>query len=411
MKTRKTQRVPNHPGISRVLVLDKKSGRWIGPSRGDSYVASRYVRQADGRNQKVRRSFSTFAEANAFRRNTVKVGDQSSAVDGNNISQEKPTGITFAELKVRWKKDWLPHKALSTQIRYKSYLQHFGFFSEMCVERIEPTDIDNWLSHIKSPEYLAQFHTTRCSYSHEFSVLRRIFGFYATRFNRNYRVPLISEHRRMLKVRDKPKQEKDLTLVELRLFLETLKSMILGTRFEVVYYLALMQYGVYGRVQEAAALHCEDFNITRNEITLNKKVIWPRAKGMAPFLADGAKTDGGKKIPMSALAKQIFQEWKIKSGVRMGLLFTMNGKLLTYRQIEERYTLALRKAGLPFSATHVLRHASLTEYYDTSKDLLLTQKVAGHRDLRATTRYTKVRNERLIETQLAMDKKLSELVI
>ena len=85
--------------------------------------------------------------------------------------------------------------------------------------------------------------------------------------------------------------------------------------------------------------------------------------------------------------------------------------MLTYRQIEYRYTQALRRAGLPFRATHLLRHASLTEFYDTCKDLLLTAKMAGQRDIRSTMKYTKVRDEKVVQTQKEMDGKLSGLTI
>ncbi len=67
---------------------------------------------------------------------------------------------------------------------------------------------------------------------------------------------------------------------------------------------------------------------------------------------------------------------------------------------------ALKTAGLPFSATHILRHASLTEAYDTCKDLLLVQRLAGQRDLRSTTRYAKVHDYQVAETQKRMDQKL-----
>ncbi len=69
----------------------------------------------------------------------------------------------------------------------------------------------------------------------------------------------------------------------------------------------------------------------------------------------------------------------------------------------------MRSAELPYSATHILQHASLTEFYDFCKDLLQTAKVAGHRDLRATEKYAKVRDDRVVQTQKEMDKKLSSL--
>ena len=104
----------------------------------------------------------------------------------------------------------------------------------------------------------------------------------------------------------------------------------------------------------------------------------------------------------------MFREWILRSKIRSGPLFQIKGELVGYRQIECRYSEALRKAGLSFTATatHIIRHAALTEAYDTCKDHLLVQKFAGQRDLRATTRYAKVRDSQATEMQQKMDQKL-----
>jgi len=59
---------------------------------------------------------------------------------------------------------------------------------------------------------------------------------------------------------------------------------------------------------------------------------------------------------------------------------------------------------------YILRHASLTEFYDSCKDLLVTAKVAGHGSIKSTARYAKARDERVTQTQIQMDKKLSSLI-
>jgi len=275
----------------------------------------------------------------------------------------------------------------------------------MPVERIEPSDVDEWITKIKKPEYLKMGHTTRCDYRHEFSVLRNILNFYASRYNRNYRLPFLKDHKAMLKVREKLKARKDLTVDEFRNFIGCLQRICIEHDCEAVYYLALMQYSTYSRIQETAALAVDDFDFSRNKILFTKKMFWPRKRGFQTQVVDGAKAGGGKEIPMSELASKVCKEWMLKSGIRSGQLFMLDGELITYRQIEYRYTRALQQAGLPFSATHILRHASLTEFYQTSKDLLLTAAMAGQRDLRSTTKYTKVRDERVVQMQKQMDEK------
>jgi len=75
------------------------------------------------------------------------------------------------------------------------------------------------------------------------------------------------------------------------------------------------------------------------------------------------------------MALQVLQEWKLRSGVRSGLLFKIDGQIITYRQIQYKYDHALKRAKLPFRATHILRHASLAEAYSTTSNILAVQKL------------------------------------
>jgi len=40
-----------------------------------------------------------------------------------------------------------------------------------------------------------------------------------------------------------------------------------------------MQYAIYGRVQEAAALYVEDFDLVNNRLEIKRKVQWLRFIG------------------------------------------------------------------------------------------------------------------------------------
>lgn len=384
---RRYQTIKGYSGIFKVEIFDPLSSQWRKPIRGGS-----------------------FAEAKAFRyshRTTKKSGNKTQPT----VTPTPNTVLLFKDLIEVWVRDWLPNKDLSTQIRYRSYLKHFAFFSDIPVESIEPSTIDSCITHIKNPEYLATRHNTRCSYRHEFSVLRGILNFYSSRFNRNYRLPFIKDHRSMLKVREKMKVVKDLTVEEFKSFLGSLREVCNEFNCEVIFYLAMMQYALYCRVQEAAALHCEDFDSERNRVTIKRKVQWLRAKGYENRIVDGSKVNGGKILPaIPELASKVLKEWLLKSGTREGLLFHQNGKLLSYRQIEYRYSQALKRSGLPFTATHILRHAALSEHYGSCKDVYATKAVAGHSDLRSTMKYVKVRSETVAEAQQLMDKRISSIL-
>jgi integrase len=407
---RRLEKISRCPGVSQILVFDDDQKRWINPQRGAKYRSSKYVRDSDGRLKKVGRYFDTLDEAIEFR----NVSEQEKTSDSRPETPTPKAGerLTFGQLAKIWEQTWLPSKSHSTQLRYRLYLKHFDFFWPMKVDKIEPSDIDRWLVEVKSPEYLAKGHSTRCDFKHEFTVLRIILNFYASRFDRNYRLPFVKDHKSMLKVREKLKVTKDLNVEEIQKFISELRSVCLEFDCEVVYYVGLMQYATYCRIQETAALHFEDFDFQRNILTVKRKVQWARARGHQDRIVDGNKANGGKQLPIPGMAADVFREWVKKSGVRSGLLFTTDGTShLSYRQIEYRYSQALKRIGSQFRATHLLRHASLCEFYATSKDLLLTAKMAGQSDIRTTQKYAKARREDLISMQKIMDEKLSKLVL
>lgn len=400
---RKLERIKGYSGLSRVLVLDPITGLYKEPNSAKNYRAITYIKE-NGKPKRISRYFSSFAEAKAFRQNHSKLNESKPV-------QPIEVGMTFGELASEWCERWLPTKELSTQIRYKSYLQHFKNLWLIPVRQIVVTTIDEWITELRSKDYLERSNPTRCSYKHEFSVLRIILNYFIQRHDRNYRLPFIKEHQVMLKVKDRLSVKKDLSILEYQRFLLALRDVCVGTKWEAIFYLAQMQYAIYGRIQDAAALFYEDFDLERNVVIVRRKAQWLRARGYEDRIVDGSKTNGGKEIPLTQYAIKVFREWVLKSGARSGLLFQVDGQLITYRQLEHRYTQSLKNVGLPYRATHLLRHASLTEAYNACGDLLVTQALAGHSDLRATTRYAKVRNEKILRTQQQMDERLSSIVV
>jgi len=407
---KRLEKLTNYPNIYQIKIWDDASGSWAEAAQGMRFRVFYYQTRPDGTKKRMGKYFDSLDQAKAFYLRNRFEKPEPKMPETKRDSKDAGSGMLFGELVELWLKVWLPNKNFSTQIRYKSYLQHFTLFWNLPVEKIEPSAIDRWIVEIKKPEYLERGHTTRCDYKHEFSVLRGILNFYASRFNRNYRLPFLKDHKAMLKVREKAKLSKDLTVEEFKCFSQALKQVCTEHDCEPIYYLAMMQYATYCRVQEASALHYEDFDLSRNRLTINKKVQWPRAKGLTTQIVSGSKANGGKEIPLPALAARIFKEWVMKSGIRSGPLFLLDGNIPEYRQIEYRYTQALKRMGSRFSATHILRHASLTEYYELSKDLLMTAAMAGQRDIRSTMKYTKVRDDRVIQMQKQMDERPAGLL-
>src|SRR5690606_369869 len=105
---------------------------------------------------------------------------------------------------------------------------------------------------------------------------------------------------RMVKVEGRArkfKAKKDLRPAEFLAFQEELNKICTG-KWALISYLPRFQYMIFGRAQDAAALHVEDFDLRRKIVVVDKKIIWTRAKGEKPILADGSKANEGKEIPL-----------------------------------------------------------------------------------------------------------------
>ncbi len=399
--TRKTEKMPGFPGIYRIFNFDPDKKKWIEPERGKKFGVQ-FAYTQNGKRIVNRQLFETFHEAKAFWVKTRSGEIENHLFDTH--SAETSEGMKFSELLDEFKRYEVPTKATSTQIKYHSFMLHFSPLLHLTVERIRPTDIDKLIATWRSPEYLKRGKPNRCNYDHEFTLLRSVFKFYVDRYNRNYQLPFIHSHTRAIVIREKPFVKKDMTLDEYELFLEKLGQICLNTKAEKFYYLAQVQYGIYGRIQEAAALNFEDFDFKKGRVRIDKKVVWLRRKGMKAYIERGSKTNSGREIVMTTQLEQVCREWMLRSGRREGSMFNYDDEVISFRSIQHYYNRAFKDAGLKVRGTHVMRHASLSEAYEASHDILAVQALAGHRDLKTTSRYAKTRDKAL---QAAVEK-LSE---
>jgi hypothetical protein len=103
-------------------------------------------------------------------------------------------------------------------------------------------------------------------------------------------------------------------------------------------------------------------------------------KGQESYVKIGFKNskqfpDGVKELPMFPQTFEVLGP--LVSGKERGLIFQIDGKPLEYRTIQYFYDKAFRKAGLPYTATHVLRHGWTREIYNRNPDLDTAKQLLG----------------------------------
>lgn len=380
------------PGIYRITLKDK-AGKAYEPERKFETYRTVIVH---GKRAKLWECFASFQDAKDFKETrveTIEVG-----------------GMNLRAVWTHFQTHGMGEMEVSTRNKLRSQVRHLEpVMDAPLLKAWTPFTVDMLISEWRKPEYLLDQKGTRASYGNELALLKQLLGYYRTRFDFSFGQPVLPEHRKKSTVRKiAAKPEKDLSTREYGLFLAALEAITAGTEYEAIRVMAEVQYGLYARIQEIAALHYEDFDPKTGLVSLTKKIVWPRFKGQEAFLQIGLKASDQKRIKSPFIAR-LLQEWAMKNQIRSGPLFYFEGKPMPYRALQFRYDNAFKRAGMAHRGTHILRHAALTEHYETSGDIYETMHAAGHADVSTTQIYVKHRQKKIEATQLAMDSKLERV--
>ncbi|MCX6126363.1 MAG: hypothetical protein NTV34_16640 [Proteobacteria bacterium] len=108
-----------------------------------------------------------------------------------------------------------------------------------------------------------------------------------------------------------------------------------------------------------------------------------------------SKANGGEKI--HNLFPNSFEALKSLYYIgAKGLIFCHDdGSCFEYKQIAGAYDRAFKNAGLPYTATHILRHGGTQRAYNENRDLDLAGQLLGNNDRSTIEVYAKRRKHQL----------------
>jgi integrase len=154
--------------------------------------------------------------------------------------------------------------------------------------------------------------------------------------------------------------------------------------------LALTQFYIAGRIQEAAGLTVECVDMEKKGIEISKVIVWSRTTKEFDYLKESTKTGAVRHCYINETLYEILDR-NIKSlpdGCKF--VFNLNGEPLKIRVIQSNYNKALRKAGLfpKYSGTHILRHSMAAITREVTGSLDSTQAVTGHQDRKMVQHYS-----------------------
>lgn len=378
--------IPNAPRISRLWVWDAEEGEYSAPSQGKCYMVGRYESESEGKRKRRYQFFSSIDEGRQWQEGKEVVNEVAPMLEASVSS-----GPIFRDVIAEWRRRCFPRIAESTSISYENIIRlYFGSLLNLSIYEISPQRIDFWLDELKAPGSWTMKSRKRKTFKNELKLLSTILSYYGTYHDDpDFRFPIKKRHRLGIELHRKTVKQKDLGEDAFLKFRDALKSEVMAALATVQYYQAL-------RISEAAALHWEDVDIdpsqpANSRLRIQRIVVWPRKKELDSFLQEGFKNskanDGLKEQPVFPETFETLS--KIHGPGARGLIFTVEGKHLEYRSIQSAYDRAFKKAGLPFSGTHVMRHGGCRRVYNQEGDLAVAQQLLGNSDLKSTLVYAK----------------------
>lgn len=300
------------------------------------------------------------------------------------------------------------HLSLSTKIFYDRMTEFFDPLGGIQVEDLHPKHIDEWILLLKSPTYAARFSSRRETFEKEYGLLKLIVTWYIDRTDdAKLRSPFKKRHIQMLRLRPpKPKTRKAMYDNEIESWLAELKKESI-----LFYTIGIVQLYQVLRVSEVCGMKWSNLSLAHREYSVSEHVIWPRVNGAQPQILPGTKTNRSGEIFKSYLQQESVKaltNWSQHTKIG-DLIFTMDGSLLTYRQVQHAYDKAFKKLGLPFRGTHVCRHSGATSFLDKTGDVLALQQMGAWKNQQMALHYGQIGSNRAKEATLNAERKVDHL--
>jgi integrase len=355
-------------------IRQKDNGKFIATkSIGKKRYYQEFDREVDAR--KWKKNFHPLLSSRPVRnRNIFTASDQSNGIDKS---------INFAEVIEKYQKEFL--RTLSAYTQYKKLLRLSNFTHNiqavpMCTMR--PEVITN---HLDAVRLLIPKESQRCNFDKELKDIASIFNWYKT-IDFTFVNPVIKTHYRLGKIKDIQAKQKDMDMDEFVEFVAHLSPMFQS--------MAIIMLLWAMRVGEAAALSDDVINYKKKEAFICNVVTWMRGR---PDHKKGTKTGADAKMRITDTIEVELRKLQANRPKGCKYFFHHKGKLLRYGMILNEFNRALKKAELPYSGTHVIRHTMATI---ARKDLGLdaAQAILRHTSARMSEEYAKLDvNERASE--------------
>lgn len=249
--------------------------------------------------------------------------------------------------------------------------------------------VEKNVAHFKSEFYEgnARGRAKRCNLDNELNMFTTIFNWY-----KNSEIfedeaqglsnPVRTEHKRLGFIRAVPPKNKSITLEHAIQFFDALSPLYRD--------LAKLQFLTAGRIGEIAGLQWNRVDFENSQLTIMETCQWDQSTKMYVTLNPHPKNKEPRPIHMTKEIREILMRRLQAKTKGCNFVFHVEGNPLNYCTIQINYRGAQRKAGLPYTGTHNLRHgmAHLARKIAGGLDAVIA--MTGHKDLKLADHYSKL---------------------
>ena len=403
---------------------DEKLQKYKPPATGLRFYTCRYEPSTYGMKKRVFKTLRTLTEAKSWQafqydpvdmRKAYKTPTEIGRIKNIKLKREggelrpqveKVEGYTFFHLWEDFKKRKFPLIGRATQLNYLKHGKLFSFFYPYEVSKISPKVINEWVKMLKSPRMMKTYKESRYGFKKDLKCLNSVFNWYIQdSLISNWSNPIRKVHYDMSKIKaNKEKARNYMTEEEKNLWYNSLKKV--SPNFFAP---AFIQTEQVMRVGETFAMVWENLDLRNKAYHVTHHVVWERVRSPIPYLTQGTKTQKGGFVmplrkPVINLLKDLYKKRNKKSKY---IFHDENGGIINISRIDSAYNKAFRKAGLPFSGTHVCRHTGATQFLEKTGDPLALQEAGNWKTQDQALHYGKILKQRLRRAIDKMDEESS----
>lgn len=338
----KYKKLPNYKGIKKDL-------------ENERYLAIKYIngkeysRKFDGLREAINwranfhPSVSQHIIENKLQNSTLSalVGRANVKLNGEDL------GYHFRDVWNLYTTLYLPSLEKSSQWYYLTKKSFFLPLMNFKMVEVTANLLDTFVSNHKAQAVKTR--SKRHNFDRCLACLKAILNWYRENYDALFVNPVLPRHKQAGIIRDLTKKSKKLRPEELIAFFQELPPFWRD--------FAEAQFYMGARVSEVAGLQVASVNLKELEICIQYVVIWSYETKKFEYL---------KEIPKNGEISYASMNKKLEEIIRRrlplaanGFLFHLDGKPMSYRQIQYQYNLALERAGLSkqYSSTHIMRHS------------------------------------------------------